>query len=64
MIKISPFWLIALFSIIYVNGVLHVEATHITSDDDDDSSHQPYRTAYHFQPPKNWINDTFAGFVC
>ncbi|RYR40374.1 hypothetical protein HN51_027218 [Arachis hypogaea] len=56
MIKISPFWLIALFSIIYVNGVLHVEATHITSDDDDDSSHQPYRTAYHFQPPKNWIN--------
>ncbi|KAL1339108.1 hypothetical protein AAHE18_U009300 [Arachis hypogaea] len=56
MITISPFWLVALFSIIYVNGVLHVEATHITSDDDDDSSHQPYRTAYHFQPPKNWIN--------
>ncbi|XLQ99105.1 hypothetical protein HN51_053823 [Arachis hypogaea] len=66
MIKISPlFWLVALFSIIYVNGVLHVEATHhlfrnlqslITSDHDDDSSHQPYRTAYHFQPPKNWIN--------
>ncbi|KAG5036409.1 hypothetical protein JHK86_017249 [Glycine max] len=21
-----------------------------------DSSNQPYRTAYHFQPPKNWIN--------
>lgn len=22
-----------------------------------DSTFQPYRTAYHFQPPKNWMND-------
>ncbi|MED6217001.1 Beta-fructofuranosidase, cell wall isozyme [Stylosanthes scabra] len=64
-IKFSQFWLVALFSIIYVNGVLlpHVEATHHVfrnlqslTTSHNDSSHQPYRTAYHFQPPKNWIN--------
>ncbi|XP_019457156.1 PREDICTED: beta-fructofuranosidase, cell wall isozyme-like [Lupinus angustifolius] len=58
---ISSFFLLATFSFIYGNAVLHIEASHhvhrnlqsLTSD----SSNQPYRTAYHFQPPKNWIND-------
>ncbi|KAJ1420316.1 Glycosyl hydrolase family 32, N-terminal [Sesbania bispinosa] len=52
-------WLLALFS---VSGVLlPVEATHHVYRNlqslSSDSSNQPYRTAYHFQPPKNWIND-------
>ncbi|KAF1886336.1 hypothetical protein Lal_00045568 [Lupinus albus] len=57
---ISSIFLLATFSFIYGNAVLPIEATHhvyrnlqsLTSD----SSNQPYRTAYHFQPPKNWIN--------
>eukprot|EP00256_Glycine_max_P070645 XP_025985240.1 beta-fructofuranosidase, insoluble isoenzyme 1-like [Glycine max] len=24
-----------------------------------DSSNQPYKTAYHFQPPKHWINGIY-----
>uniref|UniRef100_A0A0A0KAZ1 Uncharacterized protein n=1 Tax=Cucumis sativus TaxID=3659 RepID=A0A0A0KAZ1_CUCSA len=24
---------------------------------------QPYRTSYHFQPPKNWINGTLCQFL-
>ncbi|XP_057455211.1 beta-fructofuranosidase, cell wall isozyme isoform X2 [Lotus japonicus] len=60
----STICLLALLCIIYSTGVLPVEATHhvdrnlqsLTSD----SSNQPYRTAYHFQPPKNWINGPLA----
>ncbi|TKY48269.1 Beta-fructofuranosidase, cell wall isozyme [Spatholobus suberectus] len=58
---ISPILLLAFFSLIYGNGVLPIEATHHVYRNlqtlSSDSSNQPYRTAYHFQPPKNWIND-------
>ncbi|KEH18387.1 putative beta-fructofuranosidase [Medicago truncatula] len=59
---LSTMWLMPLFTFIYVNGILPIEATHhvyrnLQSLSSDDSFKQPYRTAYHFQPPKNWIND-------
>ncbi|XP_061370308.1 beta-fructofuranosidase, cell wall isozyme-like isoform X2 [Gastrolobium bilobum] len=57
---ISTIWLCVLFSLIYGCGVLPIEATHYVYRNlqslSSDSSNQPYRTAYHFQPPKNWIN--------
>lgn len=30
--------------------------SNVEGDDENDQVAQPYRTAYHFQPPKNWIN--------
>jgi beta-fructofuranosidase len=36
-----------------INGVQASQYSNIK----DESNHQPYRTGYHFQPPKNWIND-------
>lgn len=60
---ISPILLLAIFSLIYGNGVLPIEATHHVYRNlqslSSDSSNQPYRTAYHFQPLMNWINGTF-----
>jgi hypothetical protein len=58
---VSPILLVALFSFIYGNYVIPIEATHhvyrtLQSSSSDSSNHQPYRTAYHFQPHKNWIN--------
>ncbi|KAG4972487.1 hypothetical protein JHK82_038156 [Glycine max] len=57
---ISPILLLAILSLIYGNGVLPIEATHHVYRNlqtlSSDSSDQPYRTAYHFQPRKNWIN--------
>lgn len=60
---ISPILLLTLFSLIYGNYIIPIEATHhvyrtLESSSSDSSNHdQPYRTAYHFQPLKNWIND-------
>ncbi|XP_057459021.1 beta-fructofuranosidase, cell wall isozyme-like [Lotus japonicus] len=57
---ISSIFLVALFSLIYGNAVLPIEATHHVYNLQSlstYSSKQPYRTAYHFQPLKNWIND-------
>ncbi|XP_004486839.1 beta-fructofuranosidase, cell wall isozyme-like [Cicer arietinum] len=60
---ISPILLVTFFSLIYGNYVIPIEATHhvyTTLDESlssEYSSNQPYRTAYHFQPLKNWIND-------
>ncbi|XP_014515840.1 beta-fructofuranosidase, cell wall isozyme [Vigna radiata var. radiata] len=48
---ISTIYLLTLFSSIYGTAATHL---HTLSSD---SYNQPYRTAYHFQPPKNWIND-------
>ncbi|GAB4836897.1 Fructan 6-exohydrolase [Ancistrocladus abbreviatus] len=60
---------VVLFSLLVGNGVLEVEASHhiyrhlqssSLSTSQSSSSHhdpQPYRTRYHFQPPKNWMND-------
>lgn len=66
---ISPILLIALFSLIYGNYVIPIEATHhvyrtLESSSSYSSHHdQPYRTAYHFQPLKNWINGIFLHFT-
>ncbi|XP_027906601.1 beta-fructofuranosidase, cell wall isozyme-like [Vigna unguiculata] len=48
---ISTISLFTLFSAIYGTAATNL---HTFSSD---SYNQPYRTAYHFQPPKNWIND-------
>lgn len=60
---ISAIFLSAVFFLIYGNGVLPIEATHhvyrnLQTLSSHSSDNQPYRTAYHFQPPKNWINGT------
>jgi hypothetical protein len=58
----STIWLLPLFTFIYVNSILSIEATHHdyrnlqSLSSHDSKPNQPYRTAYHFQPPKNWIN--------
>ncbi|XP_018848589.1 beta-fructofuranosidase, insoluble isoenzyme CWINV1-like [Juglans regia] len=57
---ISPAWLV--FCFLFLNhGVVELEASHQVYRDLKLSSsppeHQPYRTSFHFQPPKNWIND-------
>ncbi|KAL5579471.1 hypothetical protein UlMin_011913 [Ulmus minor] len=48
-------------SILLGHGVLELEASHHVYRNlqvsDSTSPKQPYRTGYHFQPPKNWIND-------
>ncbi|XP_028756293.1 beta-fructofuranosidase, cell wall isozyme-like [Neltuma alba] len=49
------------FSLVLGHCVLNIEATHHVYRNlqtvSSSSSNQPYRTGYHFQPPKNWIND-------
>lgn len=60
-------WLLTLFTIIY--GILPIEATHHvfrnlqSLSSHDSSNDQPYRTSYHFQPPKNWINGNFIVYI-
>jgi len=50
---ISTISLLTLFSALYgtASATLHTLSSH--------SYDQPYRTAYHFQPPKNWINGIY-----
>ncbi|KAA8541680.1 hypothetical protein F0562_022832 [Nyssa sinensis] len=55
-------WLLCLFSVLLGHGfVLQLEASHHVyrhlESDQSTTANQPYRTAYHFQPPKNWMND-------
>lgn len=53
------------FSILLAHSVLQLEASHINTNihlhrltiQTDQSPNQIYRTSYHFQPPKNWMND-------
>ncbi|XP_030972399.1 fructan 6-exohydrolase-like [Quercus lobata] len=60
---ISSAWLFFfLCSLFLSHGVLELEASHHFDPNLQVSSttppeYQPYRTSYHFQPPKNWIND-------
>ncbi|XP_020228318.1 beta-fructofuranosidase, cell wall isozyme [Cajanus cajan] len=54
---ISTIFLLTLFSVIYGSGATHHLFINLQTLSSDYSSNQPYRTAYHFQPPKNWIND-------
>ncbi|XP_048129977.1 beta-fructofuranosidase, insoluble isoenzyme CWINV1-like [Rhodamnia argentea] len=49
-------------SLLLGHGVLHVGASHrvyrnLRKTVESTSVKQPYRTSYHFQPPKNWMND-------
>ncbi|XP_057978478.1 beta-fructofuranosidase, insoluble isoenzyme CWINV1-like [Malania oleifera] len=53
--------LLCLFSLLLSHAVVELEASHhvyrnLQSLPSNSSAYQPYRTSYHFQPPKNWIN--------
>ncbi|XP_059457939.1 beta-fructofuranosidase, insoluble isoenzyme CWINV1-like [Corylus avellana] len=57
----SAAWLLFSSFLFLSHGVLQLQASHHLYRDIKASSSppafQPYRTSYHFQPPKNWIND-------
>ncbi|XP_059644612.1 beta-fructofuranosidase, insoluble isoenzyme CWINV1-like isoform X1 [Cornus florida] len=58
---ISCVWLICFLSLFLGHGVLdQLEASHIVYTNVETlqpaSPNQTYRTSYHFQPPKNWMN--------
>ncbi|CAN1218154.1 Beta-fructofuranosidase, insoluble isoenzyme CWINV1 [Linum perenne] len=53
---------VVLFALLFISQVsLHLQASHHVLHAQlsalSSSKGQPYRTGYHFQPPKNWIND-------
>ncbi|KAF8081439.1 hypothetical protein N665_0887s0023 [Sinapis alba] len=57
-------WL--LFTLLLSNYVVDLEASHHiynrltqSSNTKSPSVNQPYRTGFHFQPPKNWMNGMF-----
>ncbi|ESR39789.1 Beta-fructofuranosidase insoluble isoenzyme CWINV1 [Citrus sinensis] len=49
------------FALFLGHGVVELQASHHVyrnlQTSQSTSPNQPYRTGYHFQPPKNWIND-------
>ncbi|KAJ9179341.1 hypothetical protein P3X46_011142 [Hevea brasiliensis] len=52
------------FALLFGHGVFELKASHHTyhtfqnlQESAVSATIQPYRTGYHFQPPKNWIND-------
>ncbi|CAK7352936.1 unnamed protein product [Dovyalis caffra] len=51
--EISAFWVVGICFLLVDHGV---HASHNTNRNLQ-ATYQPYRTAYHFQPPKNWMND-------
>lgn len=57
----SSVWLICLSALFLGYGVLELEASHHVfrhlQTFESTPSNQPYRTSFHFQPPKNWMND-------
>ena len=57
---VSPTWLLCLLALFLCHGFQHLEASHKVYTNlqasQSISVEQPYRTSYHFQPPKNWIN--------
>ena len=60
-ITFSSPWLLCLLSLLFTHGLVELQASHIVYtnlqvSESTAQNHQPYRTAYHFQPPKNWIN--------
>ncbi|KAH7867135.1 hypothetical protein Vadar_029280 [Vaccinium darrowii] len=55
----SSVWLICLFSLLFGPGFIEIEASHHVYSRLQTASppaYQPYRTSFHFQPPKNWMN--------
>ncbi|KAJ7963186.1 Beta-fructofuranosidase, insoluble isoenzyme like [Quillaja saponaria] len=59
-------WLLPILTLCLSHGVLHLEASHHVFEHlqtvSTGSTNQPYRTAYHFQPPKNWMNGQLGLF--
>nr|WPJ73839.1 cell wall invertase 1 [Morus alba] len=58
----SSSWALLFFlAILLSHGVFKLEASHNVYRNlqvsESVPAEQPYRTSYHFQPPKNWIND-------
>ncbi|KAK8629190.1 hypothetical protein V6N13_078042 [Hibiscus sabdariffa] len=50
------------FAVLASHGIVELQASHhvyrnLETVQSSASADQPYRTGYHFQPPKNWIND-------
>ncbi|KAL4310283.1 hypothetical protein GQ457_01G040530 [Hibiscus cannabinus] len=50
------------FAVLASHGFVELQASHhvyrnLETVQSSASADQPYRTGYHFQPPKNWIND-------
>lgn len=62
----SSLSLFLLFVLFLGHGVFKLEASHCVYRNgqiyQSMSTNQPYRTGYHFQPPKNWMNGTFFSF--
>uniref|UniRef100_A0A2N9HKL1 Beta-fructofuranosidase n=1 Tax=Fagus sylvatica TaxID=28930 RepID=A0A2N9HKL1_FAGSY len=59
-------WLLFFISLLLGYGVLELEASHVyrnLQDSQSTSDKQPYRTSYHFQPPKNWMNALTTCFL-
>ncbi|GLU22421.1 hypothetical protein SLE2022_384990 [Rubroshorea leprosula] len=58
----SNFLILSFLSLFLSHGFLKLEAFHHvymnlqTPDKSTKPTNQPYRTGYHFQPPKNWMN--------
>ncbi|XAR49933.1 Beta-fructofuranosidase [Bertholletia excelsa] len=62
MANLSSLLLLCLFSLLVGHGVVELEASHhvyreLRAAQSSPAANQPYRTAFHFQPPKNWMND-------
>ncbi|XP_044478784.1 beta-fructofuranosidase, insoluble isoenzyme CWINV1-like [Mangifera indica] len=57
----SSLCLFLLFSLFFGQCVVELEASHRVFQNlqtsEPTSESQPYRTGFHFQPPKNWMND-------
>ncbi|GLT75594.1 hypothetical protein SLA2020_473050 [Shorea laevis] len=61
----SNFFIISFLSFLLTHGILKLEASHhvhpnlqtLDESTTPASANQPYRTGFHFQPPKNWMND-------
>ncbi|PON48157.1 Glycoside hydrolase [Parasponia andersonii] len=56
----SP-WLLCLLALFFSHGLVELQASHhvygnLQVSESVSVQNQPYRTSYHFQPPKNWIN--------
>ncbi|XP_062024850.1 beta-fructofuranosidase, insoluble isoenzyme CWINV1-like [Rosa rugosa] len=62
---ISSLWQFCFLSLALSYGVVELQASHHVHDNlqttqltsTQPQAKEPYRTGYHFQPPKNWIND-------
>ncbi|XAR49935.1 Beta-fructofuranosidase, partial [Bertholletia excelsa] len=62
---LSCVWLLCLSSFLLGHGVWELEASHHVYRElqtfQSSPATRPYRTAFHFQPPKNWMNDGAGG---